>query len=54
MDEAGHTDGRGNPVTGGRTGVAESGGKRRVLVHASGFLVIDGFAADEATGFTSR
>ncbi|CCH72323.1 putative DNA polymerase III alpha subunit [Nostocoides australiense Ben110] len=30
-------DERGNPVTGERTGVAESGGKRRVLVHASGF-----------------
>ena len=37
MDEAGHTDGRGNPVTRERTGVAESGGKGRVLVHASGF-----------------
>ena len=30
-------DARGNPVTGERTGVAESGGRRRVLVHASGF-----------------
>jgi error-prone DNA polymerase len=30
-------DDRGNPVTGERTGVAESAGRRRVLVHASGF-----------------
>ncbi len=30
-------DARGNPVPGERTGVAESGGRRRVLVHASGF-----------------
>ena len=30
-------DSRGNPVTGERTGVGESQGRRRVLVHASGF-----------------
>ena len=30
-------DARGNPVTERRSGVAESGGRRRVLVHASGF-----------------
>ena len=30
-------DARGNPVAKERSGVAESGGRRRVLVHASGF-----------------